>query len=446
MTRDNGPEKPRPIPAGARLHGRLAVPPSKSLTHRYLNLALLSGRETVLERPLLAEDTRLFLDGLTACGWRVVERGHEEVLLAPPPRIAGRGQGEGSETEIFCGNAGTMLRFLVAALAVLPGRWRLDGVPRLRQRPVGPLVDALRRLGCRIHHLGAPGFAPLSIAGGTLQGGATTLAAEDSSQYLSALLMAALAAPAPVTVEVTGLTSEPYVAVTLAAISRFGGRVEEMGARGSGSPRRVWRIWPGNLGLARAEVEGDVSAACYAGAGAALTGGRVVLSGLSPDSRQGDLGFFELLRAMGAEVAWEGADLAVKGRGLRGLQADLSSMPDQVPTLAALAPFASGETKIVNVKHLRLKESDRLEAMATELGRLGAHVEEGADWLRISGIWAEVQPPVAPVVVDPRGDHRIAMSLALAGLRRPGISVGSPQVVAKSYPGFWQDFDSLLQA
>src|SRR5579862_4711576 len=199
----------QPIPSGRQARGRVRVPPSKSITHRYLDLALLARRPLILERPLLAEDTRLFLAALARCGWTVEERSGEEIRLAPP----GGGGSLGAPIEIFCGNAGTMLRFLIASLAALPGRWLLDGVARLRERPVGPLVEALRRLGAEVRYLDHPGRVPLEIAGATLGGGVTGLDAGESSQFLSALLMAGLAAPRPLVVEVSALTSAPYVEV-----------------------------------------------------------------------------------------------------------------------------------------------------------------------------------------------------------------------------------------
>jgi len=424
------------VPSGARVRGRLRVPSSKSLTHRYFNLAVLARAPLVVEHPLVAEDTRLFLEALGRLGFRVTEEG-EAVRLEPV--AAGRTD---DEIEILCGNAGTMLRFLVATLTVVPGLWRLDGVARLRERPVRPLVDALRRLGARIDYLGAEGYVPLRLHGGTLGAGTTVLDAGESSQYLSALLMAALRAPGPVTVEVEALTSRPYVDVTLGVVAAFGGHIEEDG-------ERIYRVRPSALdagGTGRVAVEGDWSAAAYPAAAAALTGGTVVLDGLVRDSRQGDRGFFTLLEQMGAMVSWNGNEVTIQGNSLRGIEADLSSMPDQVPTLAALAPFARGTTRIFNVAHLRIKESDRLDAMATELRKAGATVEEGPDWLRIPGIWADAEPPATAVRIDPRGDHRIAMSLALVGLRRPGIIVTTPNVVGKSYPGFWRDLQRLTGA
>jgi 3-phosphoshikimate 1-carboxyvinyltransferase len=430
---------PREVPAGRTARGRVAPPPSKSVTHRYLNLGLLAGAQAragsgggaalVVERPLDAEDTRLFLAALPSLGFDV-EASPGAVRLAP------RGAGGPLEAEIFCGNAGTMLRFLTAALTAIPGRFRLDGTPRLRERPVGPLVAALRRLGAVIGCPGREGYAPLEIEGGTLGGGRTALDAGESSQYLSALLMAALAAPAEVTVEVGALTSEPYVGMTLAAAAAFGGQIEAEGGR--------FRVRPSRLGAERLRVEGDWSAACYPAAAAALTGGEVRIEGMAADSRQGDRGFLDLLAAMGAAVAWSDGGVTVRGGELRGIDADLSAMPDQVPTLAALAPFAAGTTRIGNVPHLRIKESDRLGAMAAELRKLGAEVEEGPGSLAIPGIWHGRRATAGPVTVEPHGDHRIAMSLALVGLRRAGVRIAAPEVVGKSYPGFWEDLESLL--
>ena len=422
----------RPVPAGRVVRGRLAPPPSKSLTHRYLVLALLAGRPLALIDPLDAKDTRLLLAALEALGWRV-ERRPGEVVLEPPGATAPR------SAAIDCGNAGTMLRLLIGALATVPGTWRLDGTPRLRERPVGPLVAALRDLGAEIAWEGRPGYPPLTVRGGRLPGGRTRLDAGESSQYLSALLIAAHAAAAPVTIEVAALASAPYVEITLAALARFGGGAERP------APDR-FHVSPDALaGPTRLRVEGDFSAACYPAAAAALTGGRVTLEGLDADSPQGDRGFLELLERMGARVTWSEGGVTVEGTGeLRAVDADLGAMPDQVPTLAALAPFARGTTRIRGVPHLRLKESDRLAAMAAELGRLGATVEERPDGLVIPGRWADAEPPAFPVTVDPHDDHRIAMSLVLTALRRPGVSIARPEVVAKSYPGFWRDLTNLV--
>jgi len=418
--------EPRAVASG-RVAGEVMPPPSKSATHRALNLALLARRPIAIERPLVAEDTELFLTALSALGWRV-ERADGVARLTP-------GQAPVS-AELDCGNAGTMARFLTASLCTIPGEWRLDGVARLRERPVGPLVEALRELGARIEYQGAPGSFPLRIAGGTLRGGRVRLRAGESSQYLSALLMASLRAARPVEVEVTSLVSAPYVDLTLEAMESFGASCPAAGG--------VYRIEPQDFGLDHLRVEGDWSAAAYPAAAAAL-GGRVRLRGLDARSRQGDRGFVELLARMGARVRPAADGVEVEGDELRAIDADLSALPDQVPTLAALAPFARGTTRILNVPHLRIKESDRLAAMASELRRIGAAVEELADGLVIPGVWADAEPPHDPVTVEPRGDHRIAMSLAVAGLRRRGVRIANPQVVAKSYPGFWSDLEGLVR-
>lgn len=417
---------------GGRVHGRLRLPGSKSITQRHFNLALLYRQPLQVRRPLLSEDTLHYLDGLAAAGFAVGRDG-ADVRLTP-------GLVPSGEIHVFCGAGGTMFRFLTAALTAVPGLYRLDGIPRLRERPIAQLVDALRQLGARIDYLGREGFAPLRLHGGSLAGGRAVLDAGISSQFLSAMLMAALAAREPSEIAVAALTSEPYVDLTLDAIAAFGGRVEVAAG--------VYRVWPGRRGAAPAEitVEPDFSAVGYPAAAAALTAGEVFLEDLEPGSRQGDRGFVDLLAAMGARLGWEQAGLRVRGPAdgvLTAVEADLEAMPDQVPTLAALAPFARGTTVIRNVPNLRVKESDRLAAMTSELRRAGAEVEELADGLIIPGVWADTQPPADPVVAQTWGDHRIAMAMALVGLRRPGLSVADPAVVGKSYPDFWRDLESL---
>jgi 3-phosphoshikimate 1-carboxyvinyltransferase len=433
------------VRSGLPLGGRLRVPGSKSLTQRYFNLALLQGLALKVRSPLLSEDTRLFLGGLEAAGVHVTESGGDLELV--PAAAAPTGE----TRKVFCGNGGTMLRFLTATLATLPGTWHLDGVPRLRERPVGPLLATLRQLGARIECLREEGFAPLRIHGATLVGGEAELDASSSSQYLSAVLMAALKALRPTRLRVKALTSEPYVDLTLDAIAGFGGDVVRRGD--------VWEVVPTRLCSSEVEVEADFSAVAYPAAAAALCGtgspaagspaAEISIDGVRATSRQGDRGFVDLLERMGARITWHDAGLhdaglTVAGTGaLTALDADLSAMPDQVPTLAALAPFARGTTRISNVAHLRIKESDRLAAMATELRRLGATVEELADGLVIPGVWAETEPPTHRTTVHTYGDHRVAMSLALVGLRRDGVVIENPGVVMKSYPDFWQDLESL---
>lgn len=422
------------VPAGRVARGRLRVPGSKSVTQRYLALALTGRVPTVLDRPLLSEDPLLFLDAMTACGFAVSRPCADRVEVVPATTPGGG--------VVQCGNGGTMFRFLTAVLTTVPGTWQLDGVARLRERPVVPLVDALRQLGAEIRCPRREGYAPLEIVGGSLDGGRASLDAGASSQFLSAILIAGLAARRPVTLDLTALTSVPYVALTCDAITAVGGRVER-----SGDDRR-FEVWPGPIDIGRVAVEGDYSAAAYPAAAAVLTGGRVTLEGLAHDSLQGDRRLLALLSEMGARVDLGGARGVVveAGEGLRALDVDLGDAPDQVPTVAALAPFARGTTHIRNVGHLRIKECDRLDAMARELQRVGVPVQEHDDALTIPGVWADTPPPVDPVSVETYGDHRIAMAMALVGLRRPSITVDTPAVVAKSYPGFWRDLETLLQA
>lgn len=423
--------EPIRVPSGGRIDGRASVPGSKSLTHRAYAVALLARRPTVLVGALDAEDTRLFERALEALGYDVARSG-ERVRVRPTGRVVERG-------EIFCGNAGTLFRFLVALLATVPGEWIVDGTPRLRERPVGPLVDALVPLGVEIDWIEEPGHAPLRLHGGSLAGGLTALDAGESSQYLSALLLAGQRAAAPIEIEVERLVSSPYVDLTIDLLLAQGGIVER-------PEEGLYRTEPAALVGGEIAIEPDLSAAAYPAAAAALSGGDILIERVRLDSRQADRRLLELLARMGAEVTVEPEGVRVAGGALAAVTADLSEFPDQVPTLAALAPFARGTTRIENVAHLRIKESDRLAAMASELRRAGAEVEELADGLVIPGVWAEAPPPADPVVVEPHDDHRIAMAMALVALRRPNLSISNPQCVAKSYPLFWRDLAHWLGA
>ncbi|MEO7796013.1 MAG: 3-phosphoshikimate 1-carboxyvinyltransferase [Thermoanaerobaculia bacterium] len=429
---DGGSKDVAGLPAGRRVAGRLRPPSSKSLTHRALALALLSRQRTVLVNPLESDDTGLFLAALRVLGHRT-ERAGDALEILPPAFPATGG-------ELFCGNAGTMFRFLVAIAATLPGAVRIDGVERLRERPVRPLTDALRQLGVAIDFAGQEGHAPLVVRGGRLAGGAVHLDASASSQYLSALLLAGQRAEGPLEIRAPELASAPYIDLTLDMIATFGGRVDTLGDS-------RWIAHPSALRATEVEIEADYSAAAYPAAAAALTGGKVRIDGAVTGSRQGDRRLLELLAEMGAQVAWsEGGVTVGGGSRLVAIDADLGDIPDQVPTLAALAPFAHGTTRIRNVAHLRIKESDRLAAMTSELRKAGAEVDELPDGLVVHGSWAEREPPDDFVLVDPHGDHRIAMAMALVGLRRPNLHVGDPGCVAKSYPDFWRDLARLVEA
>ena len=416
------------VPAPAIARGAVEPPPSKSLTQRAFAVALLARERVEIDRPLVAEDTDRFLAVLVALGFRVERRGGRVVVEpdGPPPAAA----------TADCGAGGTLLRLLTALATTLPGTTRIDGVPRLRERPVGALVTALRSLGAAIEYLGREGHAPLEVSGGGLAGGRVRLDARQSSQYLSALLLAAQRASGPVEIETRGLVSAPYVELTIEVLRRFGGFVERLGTD-------LWRVEPRTLRGGAIAIEPDLSAAAYPAAAAAITLGDVLLERVSLATRQGDRRLLALLGQMGARVAESERGVRVAGGRLEALDIDAADIPDQVPTLAAIAPFARGTTRIANVAHLRLKESDRLAAMASELRRVGAEVEELVDGLVVPGVWAESPPPSDPVVVDPHGDHRIAMAMTLVGLRRPGTTIGTPAVVAKSWPGFWESMARL---
>jgi len=418
------------VPAGATIRGALRPPGSKSLTQRAYAAALLARRPLRVAGPQRGDDAERFLLVLEGLGFDV-HRGPQAVELTPPREtpLVGR---------FDCGASGTLLRFLTALLTTVPGEWTVDGTARLRERPMAPLVDALSQLGARVDAVGGDGRAPFRIRGGSLRGGSCRLDAGGSSQFLSALLLAGQAAHEPVEVELEGLVSAPYVDLTIEVLEAFGGRVERR------TPEH-FSIRPSKLRGGEFTVEPDLSAAAYPAAAAALTGGEVRLEGVRLGSRQGDRRLLVLLEEMGAEVEPDGDALVVTGRGLEAIEVDASDIPDQVPTLAALAPFARGVTRITNVAHLRDKESDRLAAMTKELRRAGADVEELPDGLVVPGGWADAEPPFAPVFVDPHDDHRIAMAMSLVGLRRAVVAIRHPEVVEKSWPGYWEAMAGITE-
>ena len=429
---------PYPVRRAAGVSGVVEPPGSKSISHRALNLALIGRQPVTIENLLDADDISAFRAVLVAMGWRLRSVSDSELRVEP-----GRGDGPEDAVRLDCRSAGTLLRLLVASCAVTPGEWILDGSPRLRERPIGPLVAALRRLGAEIDELGRPGCAPVRVRGGRLAGGRVEIDAGESSQYVSALLMAALAAEGPIELLAPVLVSSPYVDTTLEVMADFGAPVE---VRRDGEARE-FRVEPRRPEPVngRYRVAGDDSAAAYPAAAAAICGGSVCLRGLSPVATQGDRAFLGLLERMGASVRATEEEIRVEADGgLTALDCDLSAMPDQAPTLAAAAAFADGTTSIRNVAHLRIKESDRLAAVAAGLRRAGVAVDELTDGLRIEGNPGLVATPgSARIPIDTYDDHRIAMSMALVGMRRGGLSIRHPEVVDKSYPGFWRELSGI---
>ncbi len=407
------------------VHATLTLPGSKSYTHRALIAAALARGESALSNPLQAEDTELTAQALTRLG-AGVHWGPAAV------RVQGAGGHWRPVSEpIYLGNSGTSMRFLTALAALGEGQYRLTGSPRLCERPMGELLTALGQLGVNAVSKLGDGCPPVVIQGG-LTGGRAQLSGAVSSQYLSALLFIAPLAPQGAEIEVTGeLVSRPYVDLTLDVLGAFGITYYREGYRFFQAPG-------GQEYLARDyEIEADASSASYFWAAAALTGGRVTVTNLSLESCQGDIDFLSVLARMGCRIAQAPEGLTVVGGPLSGAQVDMSAMPDLVPTLAVLAGFAKGDTIITGAAHLRHKESDRLHAVATELGKMGISAEETPDGLVIRG----GQPHAA--AIETYEDHRVAMSFAVAGLKIPGIKITNPACVAKSFPDFWDFFERL---
>lgn len=415
------------IPAGGPLHGTVRVPGSKSLTNRALVLGALAEGRTVVEAALFSDDTRLMAAGLRVLGFTVEEepQAGRFIVYGEGGRIPAR------EAKIDAGNAGTVARFLTAVAALGSGNYLVDGSARMRQRPILDLILALRALGCDA--VAPSGCPPVWIRARGLIGGTATVRGEVSSQFLSALLQVAPLAASPVELVVDGpLVAEPYVEMTLGVMEAFGVRVRRE------DPVR-YLVTPQRYAPRTFRVEPDASSASYFFAAAAATGGAVRVPGLGPASLQGDVRFLDVLQAMGCTVEWEEEGVAVLGPvRLRGVDADLSSMPDMTMTLAALAPFTDGTVRIRGVGHIRYQESDRLEALATELRRLGQEVVIYPDGLEV------IPRPVRPAVVETYGDHRMAMAFAVVGLRAAGIAIADPECVAKTFPGFFSVLDALL--
>jgi 3-phosphoshikimate 1-carboxyvinyltransferase len=412
--------------------GTVRIPGSKSLTNRALIIAALADGVSHLEGALVAEDSEVLVRALSALGLR---------LEASGPRIVVHGAGgrvPASTAELDLRLSGTSMRFLTALVALGRGRYRLDGNARMRQRPIEDLVVALRALGADAASESDNGCPPVLVRARGLAGGTAPIEGARSSQYLSALLMVAPYAAAPVTLEVVGeLQSKPFVDMTLDLMADFDVAVERDGYRRFVVPRGRYRA----RDLA---IEGDAMAAGYFWAAAAVTGGRVRVANLGRHTRQGDARLAQVLETMGCEVRWGDTFSEVRGPRpgrLHGGDFDLNDMPDQAQTLAALALFADGPVRIRNVWNLRIKETDRIAALTTELRRLGAEVEEQDSSLTVFPL---DRAATHEVVVETYGDHRMAMAMAVVGARRPGVAIRDPGCVAKTYPRFFDDFLALL--
>lgn len=423
------------LPHVPRLPGsfRVAPPGSKSIANRALPLAALARGTTHVENLPDGEDVALMRKALAGLGFAATGRGDEETLEGSGVFRAA------SPAEIFLGNSGTATRILTALLAAGEGTFRVTGVPRMYERPIGDLVDALRPLcgGTEIIYDGKEGFPPLTITARGLAGGTTKIRGNLSSQFVTGLLMAMPLCRGRVEVEIDGtLVSAPYVDLTLKVMADFGALVERNGHK------RFWIEAPaGYRSPGSFFVEPDASSASYFLAAAAITNTPVEIRGIGAASQQGEAHFIEALARTGARTR-TGDTLAVDGAdALRGIDIDMDLMSDTGMTLAVTALFADGRTTIRNVGNWRLKETDRLAAMATELRKLGAHVEEGPDWIAID-------PParLAPgAVIDTYDDHRMAMCFSLVSLGPKGVpvTINDPGCVRKTYPGYWAEFARL---
>jgi len=426
-------------PAAGPLDCAVSLPGSKSITNRALVLAALADGKSRLGNLLLAEDTRIMLAALRALG--------VSITVDEPGRVAEvtgcGGRLPASRAVIHCGNSGTTMRFCTAVVALGNGRFDLDGVERMRERPIGGLVEPLESLGSAIRYVGRPGYPPLEVSAHGLRGGTISVHSPESSQPISALLMVAPAAERDLVIETRGeVPSRPYIAMTAKLMRRFGVAVsEEYGATGARLSVSAPRSYPGT----DLTIEPDASNASYFLAAPAVAGGRVTVRGLGTDSIQGDAGFVDVLERIGCRIERRPTRLTVEGplggRSVRGIDIDLNDMPDMVQTLAVLALFAEGRTVIRNVETLRVKETDRLKALARELTRLGATVEEERTGLVID-------PPsrIRPATIDTYGDHRMAMAFSLAGLRVPGLKINDPECCAKTFPGFFGQFGQMTRA
>jgi 3-phosphoshikimate 1-carboxyvinyltransferase len=410
--------------------GTVKLPGSKSISNRVLLLAALASGETRLHDLLDSDDTRVMLDALRTLGIALKRDGGATVVTgaggAFPVKAA----------ELFLGNAGTAFRPLTAALALCGGEYRLSGAARMHERPIGDLVDALRGMGAGIDYLGEAGYPPLHIKPASINAGKVSVRGDVSSQFLSALLMALPLTGRQTTIAVEGeLISKPYVEITLNTMRRFGVEVTRDGWAAFTIPAGAQYRGPGEFW-----VEGDASSASYFLAAGAIGGGPVRVEGVGRASIQGDVRFAEALEQMGARIAmgenWIEAS-APPGdktkKKLRAIDADFNHIPDAAMTIAVAALFADGPCTLRNIGSWRVKETDRIAAMATELRKLGATVEEGKDWLRVT-------PPAVlrPAAIDTYDDHRMAMCFSLAALGGVTVRINDPQCVNKTFPEYFE--------
>ena len=426
----------------ARVQGAVRLPGSKSISNRILLLAALAQGETAIVDLLASDDTAVMLAALRSLG---VQWHEEQTATGTIHHVTGvAGVLPNKSADLFMGNAGTAIRPLTAALAVIGGDYTLHGVPRMHERPIGDLVDALNAAGTHIEYTGNPGFPPLHIKQGKITTERLSVRGDVSSQFLTALLMVAplMAREQAITIDVVGeLISKPYIEITLNLMRRFGVKVEQQGWQsftiGAG---QVYQS-PGTI-----HVEGDASSASYFLAAGAIGGGPVRVEGVGKDSIQGDVRFAAALELMGATITMGDNWIEASGKGvLKAIDADFNHIPDAAMTLAVAALYADGPSTLRNIASWRVKETDRIAAMATELRKVGAVVEEGADYIKVT-------PPavIGPATIDTYDDHRMAMCFSLAsldGAARPGAAmrINDPKCVGKTFPEYFAAFAAIAK-
>ena len=418
--------KPRGV-----IRGTIRPPGSKSITNRALVCAALARGRSTLTGALDSEDTQVMIDCLGRLGIDVQMRDAATTLIVD----GCGGQIPAGDATLLVRNSGTTIRFLTAMVTLGQGVFKLDGIERMRQRPIGDLLDALNQLGGNAQSEPGNGCPPVVVRASGLRGGTATVRGDISSQYLSGLLMAAPYAGQDVTLQVQGeLVSKPYVEMTLRGMESFGIQVPSGDLTTFTIPgRQTYRA-------TEYAIEPDASAASYFWGAAAVTSGDVTVEGLTKSALQGDVRFVDCLARMGCEVSEMGGGIRVIGKPLKGIEVDMNAISDTVQTLAVVALFAEGPTTIRGVAHIRHKETDRIGDLARELRKVGATVDEFDDGLRI-------HPPAGGGLhgaeIDTYNDHRMAMSQSLAGLRVPGVIIRDPGCTAKTYPRFFEDLAAV---
>lgn len=425
------------LSASTSAQGAITLPGSKSISNRTLLLAALADGVTEIRDLLASDDTSRMLEALDALGIKL------ENFAENAWRVTGcNGNFPNKNADLFLGNAGTAFRPLTAALAFVNGDYKLSGVPRMHERPIGDLVDALRQAGAQIEYLQNEGFPPLKISAATLNlSSAIKIRGDVSSQFLTALLMALPLTKQKTTIEVVGeLISKPYIEITLNLMAKFGIQVERNGWQSFTIPAASSYRTPGQI-----FVEGDASSASYFLAAGAIAG-NITVEGLGEHSIQGDVRFAEALALMGGHISYgENHITASKAEKIKAIDLDCNHIPDAAMTLAILALFAQGEsneertTTLRNIASWRVKETDRIAAMAKELRKVGAVVEEGADYIKVTPP-AQLTPNA---VIDTYDDHRMAMCFSLVSLGNVPIVINDPNCVAKTFPNYFAEFKKL---